>query len=60
MQHCAFCDKSIKFGTEVDNDIINKLGYWAIASHAPFAEYCLFASLHQLLMQLVTQKVFIK
>ena len=55
--NCAFCDKSTKFGTEVQNDIISKSGYWAIASHASFPEYCLFASLCQLLMQLVTQSL---
>ena len=55
--NCAFCHKSTKFGTEVENDIISKSGYWAIASQAPFSEYCLFASLCQLLMQLVTQSL---
>jgi len=26
---CAFCDKSTKFGTEVENHITIKSGYWA-------------------------------
>ena len=29
---CAFCDKSIKFGTHKDNDVGNNSGYWAIAN----------------------------
>ena len=27
--NCAFCDKSIKFGTVVDNSTIMKYRYWA-------------------------------
>ena len=34
-QNRAFCDKSTKFGTEEDNYIINKSGYWAITDSAP-------------------------
>jgi len=26
--NCAFCDKSTKFGTEVENNITIKCGYW--------------------------------
>ena len=37
--NCAFCNKSTKFCTEVENDIISKSGYRAITSHAPFADY---------------------
>ena len=31
----TFRDESTKFGTEVENDIINKSGYRAIVSHVP-------------------------
>ena len=55
--NCAFYDKSTKFGTEVENDIISKSGYWAIANYAPIAEYHPFPSHCQLLMQLVTQNL---
>ena len=34
-----FSDKSIKFGTEVEDHLTNKSGYWANADHAPFDRF---------------------
>jgi len=37
--NCAFCDKSTKFGTKVENHITIKSGYWG-TTDLTFGDFC--------------------